>query len=51
MALPVPSWWADTEAEARCWIEQQYITSNDLYWFTDPFDGKNNRFGSKYGDT
>jgi hypothetical protein len=45
-----PNWWADAEAEARCWIEQRHITSNDLYWFTDLFDGPNNRFGLKYGD-
>ena len=49
VGLPTPNPWAN-QAEATCWVNQQDVTSVDLYWFTDPFDGPGNRFGYKYGE-
>jgi hypothetical protein len=50
LALPPGdgNWWADA-AEQNCWVDGVDLASDDLYWFTDPWQGE---FccGYKYGD-
>jgi hypothetical protein len=43
------NFWADT-AEQNCWTNGVDLDSNDLYWFTDPYQGSSTRFGYLYGD-
>jgi hypothetical protein len=45
----IHNWWANT-AEANCYANAVDIASVDMYWFTDPFDGANHRYGYLYGE-
>ena len=43
------NWWANT-AEANCYANGVDIPSVDMYWFTDPYDGPDHRYGYLYGE-
>ena len=45
----IHNWWANT-AEANCYANGVDIPSVDMYWFTDPYDGPNHRYGYLYGE-
>ena len=45
----IHNWWANT-AEADCYANAVDVASVDMYWFTDPFDGVNHRYGYLYGE-
>ena len=45
----IHNWWANT-AEANCYANAVDVPSVDMYWFTDPFDGVNHRYGYLYGE-
>jgi hypothetical protein len=43
------NWWANT-AEANCYANGVDIPSVDMYWFTDPYNGPDHRYGYLYGE-
>ena len=49
LAHDIHNWWANT-AEANCYANAVDVPSVDMYWFTDPFDGVNHRYGYLYGE-